>query len=33
MDKQNYKPRIIDARVKEYLSAFGAARRWRNLPE
>ena len=24
MDKQNYKPRIIDARVKEYLSAFGA---------
>ena len=24
MDKQNYKPRIIDARVKEYLSALGA---------
>lgn len=24
MDKQNYKPRVIDAKVKEYLSAFGA---------
>ena len=24
MEKQNYKPRIIDAKVKEYLSAFGA---------
>ena len=24
MDKQNYKPRIIDRQVEEYLSAFGA---------
>ena len=24
MDKQNYKPRVIDAKVKEYLSTFGA---------
>lgn len=24
MDKQNYKPRVIDTKVKEYLSAFGA---------
>ena len=24
MDKQNYKPRVIDAKMKEYLSAFGA---------
>ena len=24
MDKRNYKPRIIDTKVREYLSAFGA---------
>ena len=24
MDKQNYMPRIIDAKIKEYLNVFGA---------